>query len=185
MAGSRRILLTERLSLSPPDVEDVDALHRICADPRVWTHYPSLRHTERAQTEQLIDGWQRSWEETGLGTWTIRLRETGESIGYGGCSLLHGCVWNLGYRIDADHHGHGYATELALTARTAAEQVPPQRPVIAHLLEHNHASAAVARKSGLTLVDRGPDVGNPDPNAIRLIYSNTALTADQLDAARR
>ncbi len=52
----------------------------------------------------------------------------------------------------------------------------PGLPVIAYLLEHNHASAAVAKKVGLTLVDRGPDAGNPVPSAVRLIFADRPLT---------
>ncbi|MGO1736630.1 MAG: GNAT family N-acetyltransferase [Leucobacter sp.] len=176
---------TPRLTLARPAAGDIDALHSICADPRVWTHYPSLRHYNRTQTEKMVVGWQDSWDKAELGTWTVRLRSTGEIIGYGGCSLLHDRLWNLGYRIDADHHGHGYATELAREARAAAEGTAPELTVIAYLVEHNHASAGVAKKVGLTLVDRGPDTGNPDPNAIRVVYSSRNLTTKELDIVRK
>lgn len=53
-------------------------------------------------------------------------------------------------------------------------------PVVAYLLEHNSASARVAIKLGFDLVHRGPDEGNPDATAIRLIYSDRPLTPAQL-----
>lgn len=49
-------------------------------------------------------------------------------------------------------------------------------PVIALLLEHNDASRAVAERSGLRMVWRGPDKDNPDPAAIRLVYADRELT---------
>ena len=55
-----------------------------------------------------------------------------------------------------------------------ANETNPDLPVIAYLLEHNTASAQVAQRIGLTLEDRCSDAGNPDPEAVRLIYS-TAL----------
>jgi RimJ/RimL family protein N-acetyltransferase len=46
---------------------------------------------------------------------------------------------------------------------------------VAYLLENNRASAAVAEKLGLTLRHRGPDAGNPDPSAIRVVYADRPL----------
>ncbi|MBY4236732.1 hypothetical protein HQO43_07155 [Rhodococcus fascians] len=53
---------------------------------------------------------------------------------------------------------------------------------MAYLLEHNLSSARVAERAGLKLVSRGPDIGNPDPEAIRLVYADRPLTAVQVDA---
>ena len=106
-------LLTDRLRLTRAVPSDLDAVFAIQNDPRVWTHYPSLRHTDPAQTVEMIQRWERSWTEVGLGSWVVRLRDTDEVVGNGGCTLLGGEVWNIGYRIAADHHGQGLATELA------------------------------------------------------------------------
>lgn len=174
--------LTPRLRLSRPTDADLGVLHAISADPRVWTHYPSLRPTEQAQTASIMTFWDASWTDAGLGAWAVRLRRTDELIGYGGCTVLRGMVWNLGYRLSADHHGHGYATELSLAAVAQARIVDPERPVIAFLVEHNRASARVAEKVGLDLVYRAPDAGNPDPSVWRLVYADRPLAAAQLAA---
>jgi hypothetical protein len=52
--------------------------------------------------------------------------------------------------------------------------------VIAYLLEHNAESRGRAEKAGLSLVWRGPDAGNPDPDAVRLVYADRPLTDDVL-----
>lgn len=174
---------TERLRLSRPVPADLDEVFAIQNDPRVWTHFPSLRHTDTTPTLQMMERWERSWNAAGLGSWVVRLRDTGEMVGNGGCSLLGGEVWNLGYRIAADHHGKGYATELAEAAVARAREIAPERPLIAFLVEHNRASAHVAEKLGLELVHRAPDAGNPDPDVMRLVYSDRPLTAAQLAAA--
>lgn len=108
---------------------------------------------------------------------------SGELIGNGGCTLLGGEVWNFGYRLSADHHGKGYATELASAAVERAHAVDPARPVIAYLVEHNRASARVAEKAGLALVHRAADAGNPDPSVQFLFYADRPLTGEQLAAA--
>lgn len=173
---------TERLRLSRAVASDLDEVFAIQSDPRVWTHYPSLRHTDRAQTVEMIERWERSWADAGLGSWVARLRDTGEVVGNGGCTLLGGEVWNIGYRIAGDHHGQGLATELARAGVEAARSIAPERPVIAYLVEHNRASAHVAEKLGLELVHRAPDAGNPEPQVMRLVYADRPLTPEQLAA---
>lgn len=176
---------TERLRLSRPSPADLDEVFAIQSDPRVWTHYPRLRHTDPAQTVAMMQRWERSWVGAGLGSWVARLRDTDDVVGNGGCTLLGGEVWNVGYRIAGDHHGRGLATELARAGVTAARTIAPERPVIAYLVEHNSASAHVAEKLGLTLVHRAPDVGNPDPAVIRLVYADRPLTQEQLAVTLR
>lgn len=171
---------TERLVLSCPSPVDLDGLFAIESDPRVWTHYPSLRHREREQTLEMIERWRARWDEVGLGPWVARLKRDSRVIGSGGCSLVDGLVWNLGYRLAAEVHGRGYATELAAHALERARQIEPSRPVVASLLEHNLASERVARKLGFGCVYRGADAGNPDASAIRLVYADRPLSAVEL-----
>ena len=38
-----------------------------------------------------------------------------------------------------------------------------------------------AEKAGLTLVWRGPDAGNPDPDAVRLVYADRRVDGELLD----
>ncbi|MCU1528782.1 MAG: hypothetical protein JWP75_2545 [Frondihabitans sp.] len=171
---------TDRLDLNRPAIQDLDQVYAISSDPRVWEHFPSGRHATRAQTADLLDRWISGWTADGLGPWIAR--RTGETsvIGYGGCNLVSGAVWNLGYRFAAAEHGYGYATELARQALRAAEELTPELPVVAYMLEDNVASARVAIKLGMGLADRGPDAGNPDPAAVRLIYASRSLSDAEL-----
>lgn len=158
------------------------ALFAICRDPRLWVHFPSLRHTEPGQTDTLVQRWIIGWATHGLDTWVLRESESEEVIGYGGCSVLGGQVWNLGYRLAFTAQGRGYATEVAQAARACARQHRADLPVIAYLVEHNSASAHVAEKAGLTLVHRAPDAGNPDPAVQRLVFSDRPLDEAQVAA---
>ena len=80
--------LTPRLRLSRPVAADLDEVFAIQSDPRVWTHYPSLRHTDPETTIRMMERWERSWSDAGLGSWVARLRDTGEVVGNGGCTPL-------------------------------------------------------------------------------------------------
>lgn len=174
---------TPRLDLTPPVPGDVDEWFAVVSDPRLWRHFPSGRPTSRAAVEAALRRIGTEWDAVGLGAWAVRRRASRPLIGYGGCSLRRDAYWNLSYRLAPEAHGHGLATELAVEAVRRANELRPDVPVLALLLEHNRASAAVAQKAGLTLRHRGPDVGNPDPTAVRLIYSDRPVTEAHLDAA--
>lgn len=173
---------TAHLELHRPTEADIPALHSILSDPRVWTHYPARRHTDPEQTARTVRDWLRAWDSSKTGYWVVRLANDPSVVGYGGCTLLDDTVWNLGYRLSPSVQGRGYATELATHAIDRAHTARPELPVIAYLLQHNLASAAVARKVGLELQHQIHDAGNPDPGAIREIYSDRPLTPPQLAA---
>ncbi|WP_282827280.1 GNAT family N-acetyltransferase [Gulosibacter sediminis] len=171
------------IRLDPPALGDVQAIHEIYGDPRVWGHLPSGRHTNLETTAAKVSLWIDAWERDGRAAWIVRDATTGAVLGHVGCSVRRGAFWNLGYRLSIEAQGRGIATRVSMVAIRRAKQVDPNLPIVAYLLEHNHASARVAEKCGLTLQHRAPDAGNPDPNAIRLIYADRALSSEQLHAA--
>jgi RimJ/RimL family protein N-acetyltransferase len=171
------------LLLEKPTVDDVAAVHRIYGDRRLWTHLPSGRHVDLRTTQAMVSGWIEGWERDGLSTWLVRDAASGELLGTGGCSLREGVFWNLGYRVAVAAQGRGATTRVARLAVERAAATRPELPVVAYLLEHNRASARVAEKVGLVLRHRAPDAGNPDPEAVRLVYADRALTEPQLRAA--
>lgn len=177
-----RHVRTERLLLDEPVDEDIDDLFFLHSDARVWTHFPSGRHRTRQQTVDQVAAGRSLWERDGLGYWSVREVESGRVVGRGGCAIPSDRPWwNLYYRLSPSVQGRGYASELGAIALQAAHQVNPDRPVIAYLLAHNVASKSTAERVGLHLVWRGPDQGNPDPTAERLVYADRLLSADLLD----
>jgi RimJ/RimL family protein N-acetyltransferase len=172
--------LTERLTLARPSEHDLPELHELHADPAVWTHLPSARHTSLAETRELIDRYQTGWEANGLDVWVARDTTTGSLVGIGGPSLRGGLAWNLYYRLAPAAWGRGYAQELISAARAAASASAPDLPVVAFLLEHNEGSRRAAERAGLEVVWRGPDAGNPDPDAVRLVFADHPLTDEAL-----
>jgi RimJ/RimL family protein N-acetyltransferase len=171
---------TERLDLRAISMGDLDDLYELNSDPRVWTHFPSGAHTSRDQTAAHIELESAGWERAGLGYWVARFKDDGTLAGAGGCALKKDRFWNLYYRFRPEAQGQGLASELVAAAREAAAATRPELPVAALLLEHNKASKALAEKSGLRLVWRGPDRGNPDLGAIRLVYADRDVTLADL-----
>ena len=184
--------VTSRLLLTPAGLGDLDAMASLHADERVWRHLPSGRHTDVEQTRRYLVERERQWRSDGLSYWVAWLRasvgqlDAGQVAGIGGCGIPSGSTWwNLYYRLTPEVHGHGLATELCRAAISAAHRVRRDLPVVAFLLEHNHASKATAERAGLALAWRGQDVGNPDPSAVRLIYADRHLDAARLSAIGR
>ena len=170
---------TERLLLDLAVEADIDDLHAIHADPDSWRHFPSGRHLDRATTAAMVTAGERQLAAHGLGYWSAREASAGTGgpvVGRGGCAVPvddEGVAmpwWNLYYRFAGAVQGRGYARELGRHAIEAAHRVDPARPVMAYLLEHNTASRRTAEAIGLQLVWRGPDQGNPDPDAVRLVF---------------
>ena len=185
-----RHVLTPRLRLDAVVPDDLDEHVALMTDPGVWNHLPSGRHTSPEQTMAGIQHSVRHWATDGLGYWTARLREdlpdaglaAGAMVGTGGCAVRVGTSWwNLYYRLTPPAWGLGLAAELVTAAIDAAHAVDTDRPVIAYLLEHNAESRGRAERAGLSLVWRGPDAGNPDPAAVRLVYADRPLTDDVLE----
>ncbi|RBY89128.1 N-acetyltransferase [Blastococcus sp. TBT05-19] len=185
-----RHLTTARLLLDAVVPEDLDEHFALMSDPGVWAHLPSGRHTTPERTAEAIQHSVGHWSRDGLGYWTARLRsdlpaaglDAGAMVGTGGCAVRVGTDWwNLYYRFTPPAWGHGLAAELVGAALDAAHAVRPELPVIAYLLEHNVESRGRAERSGLSLVWRGPDAGNPDPDAVRLVYTDRSLDDGLLD----
>lgn len=184
-----RHLLTDRLQLDAVVPSDLDEHYALMSDPGVWEHFPSGRHTSAERTREGIEHSIGHWARDGLGYWTARLRHdlpaaglaAGSVVGTGGCAVRVGTTWwNLYYRLTPSAWGRGLAAELVTAALDAAHTVDPDRPVIAYLLEHNQESRGRAERAGLELVWRGPDAGNPDPDAVRLVYADRPLDDDVL-----
>ncbi len=177
---------TSRLLLQPVTIADLPTLAALHADPRVWWHHPSGRHTSIEQTRHYLLRCERQWRKDGLGYWTVRLRSpvrtlaVGEIAGMGGCALPPEQEWwNLYYRLRPEVHRQGLATELARAAVQAAHRIPGNRAIIARVLEHNVASVLTAERAGLKIAWRGPAVG--DPAATRLIFTDQAIPTEQLN----
>jgi RimJ/RimL family protein N-acetyltransferase len=70
--------------------------------------------------------------------------------------------------------------ELVSAALDAAHAVARERPVIAYVLEHNERSRGRIERSGSSPEWRGPDAGNPDPTAVRLVYADRPVDDELL-----
>lgn len=115
-----------------------------------------------------------------LSSWLITDPTTNDLLGNCGAMMRRGAFWNLGYRLAPQAVGHGIVSRVAAYAVQRALAADPERPIVASLLEYNIGSARVAERAGLKVRYRGPDIGNPNGPAVRLIYADRELSPGQL-----
>ena len=172
---------TDRLDLRALTPDDVDAMHAQNADPTVWTHFPQGRHATRQRTLADVESAITAWQRDGLCYWAARLHNSPDLAGFVGIRLLPDIpAWNLAFRFAPRFQVLGLARETARAGIDAAQALRPEVPVLAYLLEHNTASKRLTERLGLQLKWRGPDVGNLDPDAIRLIYADRPVDDEVL-----
>lgn len=172
---------TERLDLQRFTAEDLDELATVFARPEVW-RFPYGRGFTYAETASFLERQIQGWAETGFGCWLARERRSGRVIGYVGLSVptffpeILPAV-EVGWRLDPDVWGRGYATEGATAALDEAFATLGLGEVCSLPQADNQASVRVARRLGLRC-DRQVDLPATDRRG-SVIASVFTITAAQ------
>lgn len=169
---------TDRLLLTPLTPADIDDVHGVFSDARTWTHLPAGRHVVRASTVDLVQRKIGGRARHGLGSWGVRSAADHAFLGVGGVDMTAAGVWNLGYRLAPSAWGHGYATEIARAAVTAANDLAAV-PITGRVLTNNPASAAVLERAGLSLVWQGSTSSTLPDGVERQVWADRALSRTQ------
>lgn len=144
---------TQRLLLRPLTADDTDALLAYRSRPDVCRYVPSEPMDRQAISARLATQWATTAltdEGQGL-TLGVELARTGELIG----DVL--LFWHsrehrggeIGYVLNPDFAGHGYATEAARAMLGLGFDGLGLHRIIARVDERNEASARLARRLGM------------------------------------
>jgi RimJ/RimL family protein N-acetyltransferase len=140
-------LLTARLLLRTPRLEDAPAIQAIAADPRVARTTASIPHPYPEDgAAQYIQHVREvaSREQRNL---AIVLRRSRDVIGMTGYETT-GTDAELAYMLSPAHWGQGYATEACRQMIAHIFEVTDAAAVVARVMADNKASEAVLRKVG-------------------------------------
>ncbi len=157
------MLHTNRLILRRWQPADRDAFARLNADPRVMEFYPSV--LTRAESDAGADRIERHFEERGFGLWAVELPDVAPFIGFVGLQVprfaahFTPCV-EIGWRLDPEFWGRGYATEGARAALAFGFEILQLDEIVAMTVPANRRSRAVMERLGMTR-DPKDDFDNP------------------------
>lgn len=163
-------MLTKRLVLRQPILEDLDAMWSIFADPRTSRFSVLGPMVDRSVAEERFNAWIVHWQERGFGYWAISERETDKHvIGFGGL------LWrslpgypdglHLGYRLAYDAWGKGFATELGAAALEQAQELG-FTSVLAVTSPDHVASIRVLEKLALRRIGDVDDIPGHPPSLV-------------------
>jgi ribosomal-protein-alanine N-acetyltransferase len=148
---------TERLVLRPFDVDDLDALAEVLADPEVMRYVGKgeARGRTRDESERTLRAILEEYEQWGHGLLAAITPAENDGTPIGWCGLIR---WTLdgveevevAYLLGRPHWGKGYATEAATAVRDHGLQVLGRRRLVSLIYPDNAASVRVAEKAGMT-----------------------------------
>lgn len=144
-------LETPRLVLRDFQQEDLHQLAPILANPQVMEFSPT-GILSVSQVRAKIDSFITSYKEFGFGKWAVIIKESNMLIGYCGIAVEQIDEVDepeIGYRLDPEFWGRGFATEVALaTIQYGFEQL--KFPYILGIVEReNVVSVKVLEKLGM------------------------------------
>jgi RimJ/RimL family protein N-acetyltransferase len=144
---------TERLLLRPLTARDADALLAYRSRPEVCSYVPFEPMTREVIDERIASQWANTdlTDEGQALTLGVEVAASGELVG----DVM--LFWHsradgggeLGYVLNPDFAGHGYATEAARALlRLAFDELGLHR-IVARIDERNESSARLARRLGM------------------------------------
>jgi RimJ/RimL family protein N-acetyltransferase len=146
---SARRLETERLVLRPTRVDDADAVFGGYAqDPEVSRYTSWSPHGRIEDTRGFLQHCEEGWTRRTVYNWAIVCRHDGRLIGTTDIRF-EGHRAEIGYVLERNAWGHGYATEAARAVVSWGLAQPTLHRVWAVCDVENEASARVLEKAGM------------------------------------
>ena len=165
---------TERLILRSWKPEDLSRFTEMNMDARVMKYFPSLMC--ESETEVFYHRIQDEFKAKGWGLYAVEIKITGEFIGYVG---LHEIGFEadftpgieIGWRLAADYHNQGYATEAAKSVLKLAKESGIGR-LYSFTAKINSPSERVMQKIGMVRVGefKHPKLSVDSPLSDHVLY---------------
>ncbi|MEL7027001.1 MAG: GNAT family N-acetyltransferase [Pseudomonadota bacterium] len=158
------VLETKRLVLRAPRIEDFQDFARIVLSPQ-GTTYGDPANREEAWSEFMqLTG---TWMLRGHGTWVVTLKTDGKTIGLVQLGAEPGDLApELGYLLDAEFEGQGYASEAARAVRDHGFGTFELPKIASYIDKSNARSIALAHRLG-AVEDTPTDWAEHDTLAFR------------------
>lgn len=161
---------TKRLILRELIKDDLEDLHEILSDTESMKHYPEPFTREKSM--RWIEWNLENYATYGFGLWGVILKDKNLFLGDCGITMqrINGDMEpEIGYHINRDYTGKGYATEAAQACRNYAFDVLKFQKIYSYMKYTNIASQKVAVKNGMKLIAELSD----EINKIIKVYAIT------------
>jgi len=158
---------TERLILRELVASDAEGLFAIDSDPDVNIYLGNNPVKNIEQTRDIIQFIRNQYVENGIGRWAMIEKTTNNFIGWAGLKLVkeptnNYCnYYDLGYRLNKNYWGRGFATEAAKTCVDYGINQLNLKHIYAIADENNIASKKVLEKVGLKFIETFNLEGTP------------------------
>lgn len=143
-------------------------------DERVMRYFPAP--LTEAETEAFYHRIQDEFRRNSWGLFAVEVKATGNFIGYVG---LHEIGFEadfasgveIGWRLNADYHNRGYATEAAKAVLQYARNIGLHR-LYSFTAKINHPSERVMQKIGMTKIGefKHPKLSVDSPLLTQVLY---------------
>ena len=148
---------TERLTLRPLTVNDVDTWRQFLSNEEAVKYFPDYMTTSDEQAEIWISKQLERYQNDRYGLFALEDKATGEFIGQ--CGLLTQTIngkeeLEVGYHVMPHHWGKGYATEAAHYFKEYGFIYSDTESIIAIVHVDNIGSQVVAERNGLVRVEQ-------------------------------
>jgi RimJ/RimL family protein N-acetyltransferase len=165
-------LETERLTLRPLSLEDLDDLARFVSEPETMRYIGGGGPRTREQARDTLGRMIESFQARGYGQLGVERKDDGAFLGRCGLLVWDRATWTItdepdrpvefevGYLLGREHWGNGYATEAALAVRDWALGELGLERLIALIYPDNVRSIRVAEKLGMEPEDEIEIFGN-------------------------
>ncbi len=143
---------TERLTLRPLELSDLDTAHEYASDMKNTKYMVYLPNNTVKETEQFLQRVVAEWEKDNPSFYEFAVILDGKHIGAVSICLDESRqVGELGWIINKAYQGNGYASEAAKAILDFAVKKINIKKVVAHCDYRNEASCRVMCKIGLSL----------------------------------
>ena len=168
------VIETDRLILRSWKPGDLHLFAEMNKDSRVMRYFPAT--LSNAETEAFYNRIQNEFDSKGWGLYAVEIKSTGEFIGYVG---LHEIGFDadftpgveIGWRLAADYHNQGYATEAAKVVLSLAKSAGIER-LFSFTAKINAPSERVMQKIGMVKAGefRHPNLSDDSPLCVHVLY---------------
>lgn len=143
------ILETGRMKVRESIPEDVGEFYRIYSDPSITLFMEDLYADPEMEVEYVKAYIKQVYGFYGFGLWTVLDKKSGQIIGRAGLNVREGYeLPELGFVIDVEYQGQGYAFEVCAAILDYAKNMLEFEAVQAFVDENNFVSIHLLQKLG-------------------------------------